>query len=50
MSRVIEESRKACGKLQKRPLTADKAADLAQAIMISAFLWTMKELSRLEQL
>ena len=57
VSRVMEESRKACSKLEQHPLSADEAADLAQAIVISAFRrpaalvpWSMQELNRLEQL
>ncbi len=44
-------------KLEKHPLLADEAADLAQAIVVSAFRrpaalvpWAMQELNRLEQL
>jgi hypothetical protein len=33
--RVLEETRKACDKLEFHPLNADEAANLAQAIVIS---------------
>jgi hypothetical protein len=57
MARVMEESRKACNKLEQHHLSADEAADLAQAIVVSAFRrpaalvpWAMQELNRMEQL
>ena len=37
VTRVIEESRKACSKLEQHPLSADETDDLAHAIVISAF-------------
>jgi hypothetical protein len=55
--RVLEETRKACDKLELHPLNADDAANLAQAIVISTFRrpvalvpWSTQELGRLEQL
>ena len=55
--RVLEETRKACDKLELHPLNADEAANLAQAIVISTFRrpaalvpWSTQELVRLEQL
>ena len=55
VARVMEESRKVCNKLEKHPLSADEAADLAQAIVVSVFRrpaalvpWAMQELKRLE--
>ncbi len=57
VSRVMEESRKVCNKLQKHPLSVDEEEDLAQAIVVSAFRrpaalvpWAMQELNRLEKL
>jgi hypothetical protein len=35
--RVLEETRKACDKLELHPLNADEAANLAQTIVISTF-------------
>ncbi len=35
--RVLEETRKACDKLELHPLNADEVANLAQAIVISTF-------------
>ena len=55
--RVIEETRKACDKLERHPMTPDEAANLAQAIVIATFRrpaalvpWSTQELSRIEQL
>ena len=55
--RVLEETRKACDKLELHPMNADEAANLAQTIVISTFRrpaalvpWSTQELGRLEQL
>jgi hypothetical protein len=55
--RVLEETRKACDKLELHPLNADEVTNLAQAIVISTFRrpaalvpWSTQELGRLEQL
>ncbi len=55
--RVMEETRKACDKLEFHPLNADEAANLDQTIVISTFRrpaalvpWSTPELGRLEQL
>ena len=55
--RVLEETRKACDKLEIHPLNAEEEANLTQVIVISTFRrptalvpWSTQELSRLEQL
>ncbi len=55
--RVLEETKKACDKLELHPLNADEAANLVQSIVISTFRrpatlvpWSTQELGRLEQL
>ncbi len=57
VKRVIEETKKACDKLERHPLTADEAANLAQVIVIATFRrpatlvsWSTQELDRLEKL
>ena len=52
----MEESRKVCSKLEQHPLSEDEEADLAQAIVISAFRrpaalvpWSIQELKHLER-
>ena len=57
VKRVTEETKKACDKLERHPLTADEAANLAQAIVIATFRrpaalvpWSTQELSKIEQL
>ncbi len=57
VTRVMEESKKTCSKLEQHPLSVDEATDLTQAIVISAFKrptvlvpWSVQELNRLEQL
>ena len=35
--RVMEETKKACDKLERHPLTADERANLAQTIVIATF-------------
>ena len=55
--RVMEETKKACVKLERHPLTTDDAANLAQAIVIATFRrpaslvpWWTQELSKIEKL
>jgi hypothetical protein len=55
--RVLEETRKACDKLELHPFNTDEVANLAQSIVISTFRrpavlvpWSTQELGRLEQL
>ena len=57
VTRVIEESRKACSKLEQHPLSVDEVTDLEQVIVISVFRrpaalvpWSMQELNRMDQL
>ncbi len=55
--RVMEETRKACDKLERHPLTPDEEVNLVQAIVIATFRrpadlvpWSTQELSKIEQL
>jgi hypothetical protein len=55
--RVLEETRKACDKLELYPLNADETSNLARVIVISTFRrpselvpWSTQEFSRLGQL
>ena len=55
VTRVMEESRTECNKLEKHPLSVDEAADLTQAIVVFVFRrppalvpWATQELNRLE--
>jgi hypothetical protein len=55
--RVMEETRKACDKLERHPLTPDEEANLAQGIVIATFRrpavlvpWWTQELRKIEKL